>query len=197
MRIGIFGGTFDPPHRGHIQLAQAAVEQLELDELIMIPAHRNPLKKEKPGATSRQRFEMVKLAAAEAPNIVVSDIEIVRGGPSYMIDTVSELQHAIPGDYWLIMGADSLKGLENWKDWQKIISKCRLGVAIRPPDTWQSLLMRVTPDLREKVDKVEMPASDVSSTEIRLQIMRGEKSVGHLHPKVLEYIRKNNLYKNS
>lgn len=194
MRIGIFGGTFDPPHAGHMQLARAAKEQLELDELILIPAHRNPLKTRQAGATSRQRLEMVRLALGSEPGIVASDIEIARGGKSYTIDTLMELQHAIPGEYWLILGADTLKGFDDWKDWQKIVSRCRLGVAVRPPDTWQGLMMRVLPVLRDKIDKIELPPSEASSSDIRARFGRGEKAIPFLDPKVLEYIRKNGLY---
>ncbi len=196
MRIGIFGGTFDPPHTGHIQIARAAKEQLELDELIIVPAHNNPLKANRPKATSRQRLEMVRLAIGNELDIMVSDIEIVRGGKSYMIDTITELQHAIPGEYWLVLGADSLKSFESWKDWQKILTKCRLGAVVRPPDTWASLLMRLTPEMREKTDKVEIAPTEASSTEIRNRFAKGEKSIPYMAPKVLEYIRQNHLYEN-
>ncbi|MBX3119164.1 MAG: nicotinate-nucleotide adenylyltransferase [Fimbriimonadaceae bacterium] len=194
MRIGIFGGTFDPPHKGHIQLAKAAKEQLELDELILVPAHRNPLKKLRSVATAKQRLEMVKLAIGNEPGIVASDIEIARGGVSYTIDTLFELQQAIPGEYWLILGGDTARGFESWKDWQKIASRCRLGVVVRPPETWQSMMMRVTPNLREKIDRIDAPPMDISSSAIRADLARGERSLSSLPTKVLQYILENKLY---
>jgi len=95
MRVGIFGGTFDPPHAAHLALAHQALQDLHLDEVMFLPVNRNPLKKQRT-SSPRDRLEMVKLAIHDEPNFSVSDIEIVRGGPSYAIETMSELTYAQP-----------------------------------------------------------------------------------------------------
>src|SRR5687768_12512146 len=100
MRIGILGGTFDPPHSGHLTFAHAALETLDLDEVIFMPAHRNPQKKGRSVANSKQRLEMVRRLVGGHQKLSVSDLEITRGGPSYTVETLAELQHARPAEYW-------------------------------------------------------------------------------------------------
>src|SRR5438045_2029390 len=114
MRIGILGGTFDPPHLGHLALANAAREHLKLDEVIFMPASRNPIKK---GTQTppKQRLEMVKRTVEGHPGLAYSDLEITRGGPSYAVDTLTELSFAKPAEYWFLVGADALKDLPTWK----------------------------------------------------------------------------------
>src|SRR3954471_14443433 len=107
MRIGILGGTFDPPHSAHLALAHKALDELRLDEVMFLPVNRNPLKKIKM-SPAKDRLEMVKLAIRDEPNFSVSDIEIARGGPSYAIDTMNELTYARPAEYWFILGSDAL-----------------------------------------------------------------------------------------
>jgi len=114
MRIGILGGTFDPPHIGHLELARAAIDALKLDEVLFLPAHRNPLKRAK-SSPAKQRLEMVQRMVADEPKMAVSDIETSRGGPSYMVETLMELQMVKPGDYWVLLGADAMKTFDEWK----------------------------------------------------------------------------------
>src|ERR1041384_5745403 len=102
MKIGILGGTFDPPHNGHLAFAEAAVQTLELDEVLFIPANRNPLKPEKRQASAKDRLEMVRLMVEGKPQMAVSDIEIRRGGPSYAVETLDELHFVSPAEYWFL-----------------------------------------------------------------------------------------------
>jgi len=99
MRIGVLGGSFDPPHRGHLAMAKVALEQLELDEVVFVPANRNPLKDRPVSASGKQRLSMVAAMIADEPQMSVSDMELTRGGLSYAIDTIQELQMVRPGEY--------------------------------------------------------------------------------------------------
>ncbi len=188
-RIGIFGGTFDPPHLGHIALAKTALVQLELDELIWIPAAKNPLKigKATPGAV---RIELIQAAIQGFPKMSISDIELSRRGQSYTYDTLMELQHVRPANYWLIMGADSFKSMPKWKNPEKLIKMCRLAVGLRPPMNKGDL-----PGLdASHVDLIHIPASDVSSTDIRHRIAARKSAVLFLDPAVYTTIKKHKLY---
>ena len=110
MKTGVLGGTFDPPHYGHLELAKAAKAQLGLDEVMFVPANRNPLKTRKT-ASAKHRLRMVELEIEDEEGLSVSDIEITRGGPSYAVDTLEELKMVRPGEYWFIVGADALETL--------------------------------------------------------------------------------------
>lgn len=194
MRVGIFGGSFDPPHNGHLAVAQAAKEQLELDEVIFVPANKNPLKTRRT-SSAKDRCEMVKLALRDEPGFSYSDIEVTRPGPSFAIETVEELKFVRPSDYWFLMGADAFKEILEWKDPHKLIALCRIAVVERRGDAVQSTLQTLPPDFAYATDIVEMPAVPISSSKIREDVMRGAP-VGHwLKPAVLEYINRIGLYK--
>jgi len=194
MRIGVLGGTFDPPHLGHLEFARAAIEGLQLDEVIFVPAHRNPLKKIK-STPAKQRMEMVSLMIKAEAKMSVSDNEISRGGPSYMVETLMELQMVRPGDYWLLMGADALRGIDQWKNPEKLIKLARIGVAIRPPLKEDDILNRLRDDILQRTDVVPMKALEISATELRhrLQIRSGSVAP-FLSPAVLQYIKQCHLY---
>jgi nicotinate-nucleotide adenylyltransferase len=193
-RIGILGGTFDPPHAGHIELANAAKESLQLDEVIFVPAFKNPLKPRK-ATSSKQRLEMVRLALENEPAFSYSDIEISRGGPSYTIDTVSELSYVQPADYWVIIGSDALVEIESWKNWQRLLKLAKLAVAVRPPQTSNQLSEMLSAEVLPRIDWISMPPRDLSSTEIRLRIQEGRPTHGLLASNVLGYIQREKLYR--
>lgn len=195
MRIGILGGTFDPPHIGHLCLIEAAVQTLELDEVIVLPANKNPFKQGRPGCTPQERLEMVSLLSKQNPKIAVSDMEITRGGLSYTVDTLGELQMVHPGEYWFIMGADALKGFTDWKNPQRILRMCRLAVAARPPIVRDEILLGLEDWVKEKIDLVEMPPIEASSTDIRAKVQRGLPIGSLTTPEIVDYIKKNKLYK--
>ena len=195
MRIGILGGTFDPPHIGHLEFGRAAIEALNLDELIFLPANRNPQKRLKT-TPAKQRLEMVQRMVLGEPKMAVSDIEISRGGLSFTIDTLMELQAVRPGDYWLLLGADALRGLSHWKNPDKILRMARLAVALRPPLSESELMLRITPDVKERLDIVPMKQIDISATDIRDRISKRHGLIApFLAPGVLQYINQNGLYR--
>jgi nicotinate-nucleotide adenylyltransferase len=194
MKIGILGGTFDPPHLAHIALAQAAIRSLGLDEVMMLPAHQNPLKKQKP-ASAKDRLEMLKLAIADEPELSLSDIEIGRGGPSYSVDTLGELTYARPAEYWFICGEDALREIDRWKQPQKLLRMCRLGVALRSTTSREDLLLKLPEYAREKVVWIDLDRNAISGTELRHRIVTGRPVRESMNPKVLQYIEKNRLYR--
>ena len=195
MRIGVFGGTFDPPHAGHMALAQAALEQLNLDEVIWMPANRNPLRKIRATASTKDRLEMIKILLKDQPEMAVSDLEILKGGPSYAVDTLTDLTYAAPGDYWFLVGADALKDLPQWKQPERLLRLCRLGVVLRPPTTAEDVARRLPPHWQSKLDIIQMKPLEVSSTEIRAWFAKGRSTAQLLDPRVLDYIRQHGLYK--
>ncbi len=194
MRIGILGGTFDPPHAGHLALAEAAQRELSLDEVLFLPANRNPLKSDRRQTRARHRLEMVRLAIEGREGFSVSDIEIARGGLSFAVDSLKALRQARPAEYWFLLGADGLRTLPTWKRPDKLLKLCRLGVAIRPPETVEEALSRVPPAFRERVDPIPMKPVRMSSTEIREWIEDGRLPPHSVPAKVLQYIRENGLY---
>ncbi|HEY3782193.1 MAG TPA: nicotinate-nucleotide adenylyltransferase [Fimbriimonadaceae bacterium] len=194
MKIGILGGTFDPPHAGHIALAHSAIETLELDEVMMLPAHRNPLKK---GHTTpaKQRMEMLQLAIQDDPKLSLSDIEVSRGGPSYAVDTLSELTYIQQAEYWFILGSDPLKEIDKWKQPQRLLKMCRLAVAVREGQNMDQLLMSVPAYVPEAIDWLPMPPMEISSSEIRRRLGDRKPMGQWLNPDVLKYIEANKLYR--
>ena len=195
MKIGILGGTFDPPHAGHMSLARAAKSALELDEVIWMPANHNPLKQKGKSSPAKHRLEMVRLFVEFEAGMAVSDIEITRGGQSYAVDTMSELQYLRPADYWFIVGADSLRTMAKWKQPERLLRLCRLAAAVRPPVNATEALLLVPPQLRPAIDLVEMTPLDVSATEIRSLVGRGQSIERWVAKPVIKYIQENKLYR--
>ncbi len=196
MRIGLFGGTFDPPHQGHLRLAQAAIEALKLDEVVFLPAARNPLKTQRPTSKGPDRLAMVQLMIQDQPNMSVSDIEITRGGRSYTIDTVDEFVFAQPGDYWFLMGADALRNITEWKSPERLVKQCRLAVVVRPPMNRFDIESRIPAFAKTRTDVIEMAPQEISSTDLRDRIQKGGPTAPWLDPKVLRYIKEHKLYEN-
>lgn len=190
MRIGIFGGTFDPPHNGHLALARAARAELGLDEVLFLPAAQNPLKASGPRGSTTDRLTMLGLLVAGEDNMGVLDLEVRKGGASYAVDTMADLQMAQPADYWFLMGADALRNLNEWKNPAKLLRLCRLGVTVRPPVG----NVTVPEAFRDRIDLVRMPPIDVSSTEIRRRLERGQTIVPYVPQAILAYIEEKGLY---
>ena len=194
MRIGIFGGTFDPPHNGHLALARACMKELALDELLFLPAAQNPLKAQGPKASARDRLAMLGLLVAGEDEMGVLDIEIQKGGPSYTVDTMTDLQMVQPADYWFLLGADALKGISDWKNPTKLLRLCRLGVVLRPSQTDADVVTRFGEPYRDRVDVVRMTPVDVSSTELRQRLARGQTIAQYVPQAILAYIDEKELY---
>jgi nicotinate-nucleotide adenylyltransferase len=195
MKIGILGGSFDPIHNGHIAMAHAAMVQLGLDEVIFIPAHRNPLKEKGPHSSARDRLEMVRLAIANEPKFAVSDQEIYRKGPSYTIDTLDELHAVRPADYWLIMGIDSVIRFYEWRNYRRLLKLARIACIYRGSEPSTELWERVQPEIRPFVDQIELDRIHISSTDIRLRLQQRQTVRGLMPEPVETFIQRNGLYK--
>ncbi len=197
-KIGIMGGTFNPIHNGHIALAQAAYEHCKLDEVWFMPSGISYLKKEDPVLEGEVRLEMTLLATADVPYFSCSDMEIRRGGNTYTADTLRELKISYPEDeFYFIMGADSLFGLPKWKSPDEICCLATLAAVIRD-DVDETELENQKKWLEDKLDArvvlVPFGKINISSSDIRYRLAKGQSVEGFLPRKVMEYIRKNDLY---
>jgi nicotinate-nucleotide adenylyltransferase len=197
MKIGIFGGSFDPPHIGHLEVARACRAGLELDEVLWIPANQNPLKSFRASARPEDRLEMVRLMLQDEPAMAVSDMEITRGGRSFMIDTVDELSFVTSAEYWLLMGTDGLARIPEWRSVNRLLKSVRLGIVVRPPHTIDQAKVLLSQEFQEYADFIPMPPNATSSTDIRKRVALGDTVANLLHPAVLRYIQNKKLYTTS
>ena len=192
MRIGVFGGTFDPPHIGHLLLASDAREALALDRLIFVPAATQPLKVNTPPiASARDRLEMVRLAVADDANYTIDDTEIDRKGLSFTVDTLEQLSRKNPGaKLFLLLGEDSLAGVDGWRSPERIRELATLAV-MRRSGSEQSPVARIAND----VTNVSARRVDVSSTEIRERLRAGKSIKGFVPESVERFIEARGLYR--
>ena len=198
-RIGIYGGTFNPPHIGHIQAAKQAVKALGLSKLLIIPAYAPPHKAVLPtnSPTAQQRLEMLRIAVADCPEIEVSDMELRREGVSYTVETVQALKRQYPeGELVLLMGTDMFLTFESWMRWEEILQNAALGVFYRGDKGEKPAIARKKEELEALGAKVTLVQNDViaiSSTQMRRLL--AFRCAGELLPAgVLDYIRENRLY---
>ena len=194
MSYGLLGGSFDPIHNGHLALARSAIEALGFSDVLLMPAARSP-HKVKTYASAADRLAMAKLAIEDEPRFAVSDLEITRGGLSYTIDTLFELQAVRPGEYWLIIGSDALRALPQWKQPERLLKFCRLAVAERPGDPGSAALRAMPSWVTDRIDTFELKGIEVSSTELRNRIASGKPVREMLPPNVLRYITEHKLYR--
>ena len=199
MRIGIFGGTFDPVHLGHLIIADQAREQARLDQVWFVPSARPPHKLDKPMSPFDRRADMLQLAIAGQTNFRVELIEKDRPGPSFTADTLAELDRNQPGNEWfLILGADCLPDLAKWYEPLRIIDQATLLVAARPGWTvWSAQQLAaslgVTPE-RVRLEPVLIPLIEVSSRDLRRRASEG-RSISFMVPRAVEvYIREKSVY---
>ncbi len=193
-QYAIFGGSFDPPHLGHLSVAQACLEHLDINEVIWIPNHRNPLR-HKAFATAVQRLQMCQLATEGHNGMAVSDVEVSRGSKSYTIDTVEELLMVRPGKLWVIMGADALDGIMEWKEPEKLLRLCRLAIVARPGSDTSRVMSELSEEMRDAIDMVPVKPHKASSSQVRFDILREATPELMLEPKVWEYIKERGLYR--
>jgi nicotinate-nucleotide adenylyltransferase len=187
-RIALFGGSFDPPHTGHLAIAQDAVEKCGLNQVIFIPCRESPLKGKLPGAPADQRLEMLRLAVAGLPWAQVSDWELLQPGPSYSWQTVEHFAAEYPGArlYWL-MGFDQWADIERWA--RPEFLREHITLIVFPRDG-------LPPVARKGWQTVFLPGEyEGSSTEVRRLIAAGESADRMLLPAVQDYILKAGLYK--
>ena len=202
MKLGIFGGSFDPIHYGHLLLAESAREQLALDQVWFIPAATAPHKQNRATeTTAKQRVEMLELAIAGQAAFHISTMEIDRGGVSYTVETLQTIQEQLPGaELFLLMGADSLRDLLTWREPARICELAWPVVSRRadaPEPDFSQLAHLVTPArlLAMEGMKLEMPILQFSSTDLRARAATG-RSLRYRTPRAVEqYILAQQLYR--
>ncbi len=197
MRIGVMGGTFDPPHIGHLVAAEEARVRLRLERVLFVPAGIPPHKLDEPVTPVEHRLEMVTRAVASNPYFTVSRVDVDRPGPSYTVDTLRLLRGEWGDDVelYFIMGIDSLADLPNWHEPQRIIELCRLAVVDRPGyDAHIESLERILPGLSRRVEFVPMPQLEISSTDLAERVRQGLPIRYQVPPAVEAYIYTHRLY---
>jgi len=193
MKVCLFGGTFDPPHIGHLLIAQTVCEAEKFDKIIFVPACQAPHKDSKDVTPVDKRLKMLELAVADNPNFEISDLEIRRGGISYSIDTIRTVKKTMglsKSQLYFLIGSDTLKKFHTWKDPYAILEECQVLVALRPGFKPSS----IDREIMEKVQFANIPRIEISSTTIR-QRWRENKTIRYMVTQpVWEFINKNNLY---
>jgi nicotinate-nucleotide adenylyltransferase len=197
VRIGILGGTFNPPHLGHLLCAQEAYVQLELDSVMLMPARIPPHKpvEEEPGVG--HRLELCRLAARDDPRFEVSELEVNRPGPSYTVDTLSELHSNAPdNDLFLIVGGDIAAGFAEWREPEQVLSLATLAVAKRRGTTRAAVEATLAPlSGGQRTRFFRMPRIGISSTLVRKRVRAG-LPIRYLVPEPVEaYIAEKGLYR--
>ncbi len=213
MRVGILGGTFNPIHNAHLLIAEAALEQCRLDEVLFLPASIPPHKDIAENVSFDQRLAMTGLAVADNPAFRASDFEAKRPGASFSVETLRQLNAQNPeNEYFFIIGLDSFRDITTWKDYRQLFGLANIVVASRPgpgnEDPGSLLPVAIADDfcydekslkLRHKsgheVIFIEHTNLDISSTEIRNLISAGQSAEAYVPAPVLDYIEKNGLYR--
>ena len=194
---GVFGGTFDPPHLGHLILASESISQLGLDRLLWVLTPEPPHKTDQPITALQQRLEMLRLAIADEPRFELSKIELTRPGPHYTVETLRMLKEQAPErNLVFLMGGDSLRDLPGWYQPAELIRLCHtLGVMRRPGDDVDlGALDAQLPGLLEKVRFVDVPLLEISSRQIRQRVADRAVFRYYLPEQVYEYIVRVGLY---
>lgn len=196
MKMGIMGGTLDPVHNGHLQIAQAVRKACGLDGILLLPAGDPPHKTRK---TDRfDRLEMARLAADSQPGILVSDIEIMRDGTTYTVDTLTQLHQLQPNVEWVyIIGADTVRVLHLWRDFERVAELCEFAAVGRPGVDAAAMCQQLQV-LEERygarVHLLDLSGPDISSTDVRSAVAEGKPIDSLVPAKVAEYIRAKGLY---
>ena len=200
-RIGVMGGSFDPPHFGHLVVAQDALEVLGLSGVVFVPAARPPHKLHLSQSSALDRLEMTRLAVSDDARFSVSDMEIRRGGVSYTLDTVKALRRERPDVDWvLVVGADTLLDLHNWYRIDELLGLCEVATLLRPGEgsvrEIEEKVRVAEPHRRRLLENVfQVHLVGISSTEIRERVAAG-RSIRYLVPQAVEdYIVQRGLYR--
>ncbi len=189
-RFGLYGGSFNPPHRAHRALAQAAVDQLGLDELVVMPAGRPWQKAEQPLADGEHRLAMLRCQTAGLARVRVSSWELDRPEPSVSADTLAALQAAQPGDWYLVIGQDQYSRLSTWRRLDALLAACTLAVVARGGEA-----MAPDPALPpHRAVPLHMPPDAVSASGVRAAIARGDDISPLVGNEVARYIAQHTLY---
>lgn len=200
MRLGLFGGSFDPVHLGHLELARSCRQQARLDEVWFVPAATQPFKQHGPAASDADRLAMLRLATADESAFRVCSIEIDRGGVSYTVDTLRQVHAERPdAELYFLLGADALRDLPTWREPEAICGLATPLVVARagePAPDFQPLLTICPPERVEAIRaaQVTMPAMPISSSAIRAAIAAGQSAAEWLPSMVWGYITEYGLY---
>ena len=197
MRVGVFGGAFDPPHLAHVQLAQAALAQFHLDRLHVMPTGQ-AWHKTRSLTEGQHRLAMTRLAFADMPQVFVDPRELERDGPTYTVDTLTSLQHEFPGaSLFLFIGADQAVTFQTWHRWQDILSLATVVVADRPRVPGAPEVANQTQwhnAVSPHVQHLDMPSLAISATEIRSHLAQALPTTQWLPSSVQHYIDQHRLY---
>jgi nicotinate-nucleotide adenylyltransferase len=190
-KLGIFGGQFDPPHLGHLIEAEFAAEELGLDKLLFIPTGEHPLKSYPGMASTKDRYEMTRLAIQNNPLFELSDLEVKREGKSYTIDTLNQVKKLYPSkELYLLVGIDNAEIFSKWHRVDEILDMCKVVVLSRMMNDEFVL----NPTLLEKITILDSPIIEISSTEIREMVGEGSSIRYLVTESVREYIAGRKLY---
>jgi nicotinate-nucleotide adenylyltransferase len=190
-RVGVFGGAFDPPHVAHAALARAAVDQLALDELRILPT-RDAWHKSRPLSPAPHRLAMARLAFADLPRVVVDERELHRAGPTYTVDTLRELLAEQPhAQLFLVMGEDQAAALTRWHDWETVVALAVIAVAGRAATPGE---VRAALPPRARFQTLALPPMPASATTIRSLVGSGRPVADLVAPGVASYIDRHHLY---
>jgi len=192
--IGILGGTFNPPHRGHLALACRARAELGLERVVLMPANSAPHKGDEGDPGPRRRLEMCRLAVGEESGLRVCGLEIERGGRSYTVDTLRAIHKRHPDvELTFIVGADMALTLPTWREPEVLVSLAGLAVAERKDGRREDVSRALTP-LRARMTFLDMPMVEISSSMVRERVHDAEPIEGLLEPAVARYITEHGLY---
>lgn len=198
MRAGVFGGTFDPIHLGHLAAARSIQTTLKLDKVIFVPAGQPWMKAGMPVSPVKDRVEMVRLAVARRKAFELSTIEADRAGPSYAVDTMATLRRQLGSgsDLFFLLGSDALMDIAKWREPQRLMQLCQLVAFARPGFRLpvMSDLEGAVPGVSQRVVFVEVPQRDIRATDIRQRVAEG-RSIQRLVPRAVErYILEHGIY---
>ncbi len=196
IKLGVLGGTFDPPHYGHLALAETARVQLGLARVLFVPAGEPPHKPEQPITPAHHRAAMVEAAIADNPAFVLSRVDLDRPGPHYTVEMLALLREHYPGaELFFLMGGDSLAQFLTWRDPAGIVRQAILAVMGRPG--WEpelAELERTVPAVRERLIWLDVPRLEISGSDLRRRAREGLPLRYLVPPSVEEYIRSCRLY---
>lgn len=194
LRLGVFGGAFDPPHVAHRALVEAALQQMRLDRLHVVPTGQ-AWHKTRDLSDARHRVAMAKLAFADLPCVLVDTREVERQGPSYTIDTLRDMQREYPGaELVLFIGQDQAHDLQHWHEWEQIVAIAIICVAARPDAAGNTPEFTPPAGLKKRFEHLRLPVSTASATEIRQRVRTGQGIVPMVVEAVARYIVLHRLY---
>jgi nicotinate-nucleotide adenylyltransferase len=194
MRIGVFGGTFDPVHYGHVRPVEAAAMKFQLRRVLYVPARLSPHKDQRP-TDPRHRVAMLALAISGRPDWSLDLEELDREPPSYTVDTLRTIQARHPEDeLWLLMGTDILAGFARWREPEEILKIARVGAFHREPFVGDGLRVPDVPGLAERLSVFDAGSVKISATDIRNDLAQGRSIAGRVPGSVAEYMTKQGLY---